>query len=102
MRLRPAHETPDVLDRWFAVKPTSPSSANISEPTLVALGGIVALCDDIPDWSVQPNATATTGAPAPKQSIIGPCVSAFAMRFPQDWPPTPEAIAAFRALRRSL
>jgi len=102
MRLRPAHETPDVLDRWFAVKPTSPGSANISEPTLVALGGIVALCDDIPDWSVQPSATATTGTPAPKQSIIEPCVSAFAMRFPQDWPPTPEAIAAFRALRRSL
>ncbi|QPF90587.1 hypothetical protein [Bradyrhizobium commune] len=100
MRLRPAHEAPDVLDRWFGVKPAGASGADISEPTLVALGGIVALCDDIPDWSVQPQSG--TGAPSPQQAIIAQCTSAFEMKFPADWPPTQEAIAAFRTLRRSL
>ncbi|WP_314951604.1 P-loop NTPase fold protein [Bradyrhizobium cosmicum] len=102
MRLRPAHETSDVLDRWFDVKPARSSGADISEPTLVALGGIVALCDDIPDWSVQPPSAATSGLPSLKQATIAECVSAFKAKFPSDWPPTPEAIAAFRALRRSL
>lgn len=102
MRLPPAHETPDILDRWFDVKPARSSGANISEPTLVALGGIVALCEDIPDWSVQPPSMTTIDPPSPKQTTIAQCAGAFAAKFPSDWPPTPEAIAAFRALRRSL
>ncbi|WP_441233908.1 KAP family P-loop NTPase fold protein [Bradyrhizobium sp. 930_D9_N1_4] len=102
MRLRPAHETPDVLDRWFGVKPDGAGDADISEPTLVALGGIVALCNDIPDWSVQSPSATATGAPPPEQAVIAQCATVFKAKFSSDWPPTQEAIAAFRALRRSL
>lgn len=102
MRLRPAHETPDALDRWFDVKPAGAGGANISEPTLVALGGIVALCGDIPDWAVDPHLSAWPTAEASKRDIIEQCVTGFKRTFPKDWPPTPEAIEAFRALRRSL
>ncbi|WP_456622025.1 MULTISPECIES: KAP family P-loop NTPase fold protein [unclassified Bradyrhizobium] len=101
MRLRPAHEAPDLLDQWFGVKPAAGGGANISEPTLVALGGIVALCGDIPDWSVDPFPAVTPEAESSKR-LVQQCVGGFVRTFPMDWPPTPEAIEAFRALRRSL
>jgi len=102
MRLRPVHDTPDLLDRWFEVKLSEARSLAISEPTLVALGGIVALCEDIPDWAVEshPNPAANNGSP--EETIIGQCAQDFNNAFPGDWPPSEEAIDLFRALRRSL
>ncbi|WP_284268960.1 KAP family P-loop NTPase fold protein [Bradyrhizobium iriomotense] len=102
MRLRPAHETPDLLDRWFAIKPAAGTSLKISEPTLVALGGIIALCQDIPDWSVRPHPGPAAPRTAPSEAIIARCAQGFEQKFPDDWPPTKEAIDAFKALRRSL
>ena len=105
MRLRPSHEQPDLLDRWFAVTPkTGGNGLDISEPTLVALGGIVALCDDVPDWSVtahQPTPTAASSGPT-RETIIARCAGNFENHFPHDWPPTQAAINAFKTLRRSL
>jgi hypothetical protein len=109
MRLRPLHDKPDVLDSWFSdtAKPAGNDGnvLDISEPKLVALGGIAALLPDIPDWSTQDGAIAdTTGdaAAATRVAIIGRCREHFKKSFSHDWPPTQADIAAFRDLRQSL
>jgi KAP family P-loop domain len=109
MRLRPPHEKPDLLDLWFSVTTKADgksSTLNISEPTLVALGGIAALCGDIPDWSINAQQTAATAGAATagpsQEAIVTRCRSKFESFFPHDWPPTQAAIGAFKTLRRAL
>jgi hypothetical protein len=108
MRLRPPREQPDVFDRWFSRAPpvADPPPLLINEPTLVALGGIVALCRDIPDWVIEsraPTGRVDGSDPAAAQAaIIARCRIRFEQAFPEDWPPTQASIDAFRILRRSL
>ena len=110
MRLRPLHEKPDLLDSWFSAKANSEDSdktksPDISEPKLVALGGIAALLEDIPSWSIQDNqSTAPPDGQATQNlsAIITRCRSNFKATFPGDWPPTQSDIDAFRNLRQSL
>jgi hypothetical protein len=109
MRLRPLHEKPDVLDSWFSdsARPDAgdADTPDISEPKLVALGGIAALLRDIPDWSIQDGQSAdTTGdaAAANRAAIVRRCREHFKKSFSHDWPPTQADIAAFRDLRQSL
>jgi KAP family P-loop domain len=109
MRLRPLHDKPDVLDSWFSDAARSDAgdanTPDISEPKLVALGGIAALLRDIPDWSIQDGQSAdTTGdaAAANRAAIVRRCREHFKKSFSHDWPPTQADIAAFRDLRQSL
>jgi len=109
MRLRPMVEKSDMFDSWFAneAKPDAGDAGrpDISEPKLVALGGISALLADIPDWSIRDGQTTDAGtdeATAKRAAIIARCREHFKKSFSRDWPPTPADIAAFRDLRQSL
>jgi hypothetical protein len=109
MRLRPLHEKPDLIDAWFskAAKPeeSDPSKPDISEPKLVALGGVAALFEDIPSWSTEDGGTIETTADpirANKIAIIERCRKNFKAKFSNDWPPKQKDIDAFKSLRQSL
>ena len=111
MRLRPLHEKPDLIDSWFSKEARSeeeesdPNKPDISEPQLVALGGVAALFEDIPSWSTQDGGTIETTADeteAKKIAIIDRCRKNFKAKFSTDWPPKQKDIDAFKSLRQSL
>jgi hypothetical protein len=109
MRLRPLHEKPDLIDSWFskAAKPeeSDPDRPDISEPKLVALGGVAALFENIPSWSTLDGgsiATTTDETEAKKIAIIDRCRKNFKAKFSTDWPPKQKDIDAFNSLRQSL
>ena len=109
MRLRPLHEKPGLLDSWFSTtagaEATDPGKPDISEPKLVALGGIAALFRDIPDWTTDDNKSMETAGNddlAKRAAIIQRCRSHFKTAFSGDWPPGPADVDAFKKLRESL
>jgi hypothetical protein len=106
MRLRPLHDKPDLIDNWFGAAPAADDAAampDISEPKLVALGGITALLRDVPGWSIQDGGdTGGDADTANRAAIVARCREHFRKSFPHDWPPTQADIAAFRDLRQSL
>jgi hypothetical protein len=107
MRLRPLQEKPDFIDRWLArtaePKESDPGKPDISEPMLVALGGIAALFEEIPPWSTEDSGKFEGGADeaqTKKIAIIERCRTTFKAEF--DWPPKQSDIDAFKNLRQSL
>jgi len=107
MRLRPLHDKPDRLDSWFGEK-SAPDDGDsnmpdISEPKLVALGGIAALLRDIPGWTILDGDGGDGDTEtAHRAAIVVRCREHFRKSFPHDWPPTQGDIDAFRDLRQSL
>lgn len=111
MRLRPLHEKPDLIDSWFSKavrseeEESDPDKPDISEPKLVALGGVAALFENIPSWSTEDGGTIETTADeteAKKIAIIERCRKNFKAKFSTDWPPKQKDIDAFKSLRQSL
>jgi hypothetical protein len=104
MRLRPSEARPDLLDRWFGVTAKRREvGPEITEPTLVALAAVAALCGGVPEWAVSARSPiAEPGPESGKHAIIARCGSSFERRFPNDWPPTAIAINTFKTLRDSL
>jgi hypothetical protein len=107
MRLRPLHEKPDLIDRWFGnnaePKESDPGKPDITEPMLVALGGIGALFEEIPSWSTKDSEKSEGSADAAqmkKIAIIERCRAIFREKF--DWPPKQSDVDAFKNLRQSL
>jgi hypothetical protein len=104
MRLRPSDDSHDLLDRWFGKRIKHHElGPEITEPTLVALAAIVALCGGVPNWAVSaPQPAPDSGPDSDQHAIIARCAGSFERRFPNDWPPSETAIDAFKTLRDSL